>query len=326
MSFNQVVGQQRIAQQLSKSIQNGRVSHAYIFVGPKGVGKSKMALEFAKTLNCEVNTGDACDHCLYCRRIDHYNHPDVVWVKPENQSITIDQIRHLQQEFHYKATDSKQKVYIIEQAESMTTVAANSLLKFIEDPHPFVTVILLVENLHMLLATIRSRCQVLYFSSLNPKDIAKLLQGEGLIEQEILIAAHLTNDQDEVRKMVKSEEFAQMKTVMLQWVKELFSNSFQALLTIQEKILKSDEIKVQLPKFLDLLVIWYRDILYMRLDRQDATIFKDHMDLLKKQALELNEDQLLKNIEKILETKRRIASHVQPQLALEQLALLLQEG
>ncbi|WP_339060708.1 DNA polymerase III subunit delta' [Tepidibacillus marianensis] len=326
MSFNQVIGQQRITEQLTKSIQNQRVSHAYIFTGPKGVGKLRMALEVAKALNCEVNTGDACDHCLHCRRIDHHNHPDVIWVKPDKQSITIDQIRQLQQEFHYKAMDSKQKVYIIEQAETMTPVAANSLLKFIEEPHPSVTIILLAENLHVLLSTIRSRCQVLYFSSFNPNNLVKILQGEGLLEQEILIAAHLTNDQNEVREMVKSEVFAQMKSLMLQWIKELFSKSSQALLMIQERILKNEEIKAQLPRFLDLLIIWYRDILNIKLNRQDVIVFKEYIDLLENQGLELNEDQLLKNIEQILETKRRIASHVQPQLALEQLALLLQEG
>ncbi|TCS77955.1 DNA polymerase III subunit delta' [Tepidibacillus fermentans] len=326
MSFEQVIGQQRVAEQLKRSIQNNRVGHAYIFVGPTGVGKAKMAIEFAKALNCEDGNGNACDHCLHCRKINHHNHPDVIFVKPEKQSITIDQIRQLQHEFHYKAMDSKRKVYIIEQAEKMTTVAANSLLKFIEEPHPFVTILFLVENLHMVLPTIRSRCQVIYFSLLKPTDILELFQQDGYSEQEILLAAYLTNDRNEVKELAISEWFAQMKSLMIQWVKEILSKSPQALLSIQEKILKDDEVKEQLPRFLDLLLVWYRDILNIRLHRHHAVIFKDYLDLLNQYGLNMSENQLLDKIEQILETKRRIASHVHPQLALEQLVILLQEG
>ncbi|MFV9511751.1 DNA polymerase III subunit delta' [Tepidibacillus sp. LV47] len=326
MSFDQIIGQQKVAEQLKRTIQNNRVAHAYIFVGQEGVGKTKMALEFAKALNCEKGNGDACDHCLHCRRIDHFNHPDVILVKPEKQTITMEQIRQLQHQFHYKAMNSKRKIYIIEQAETLTTVAANSLLKFIEEPHSAVTILFLVENLHMVLPTIRSRCQVFYFSSLKPMDIVNLLKRDGYSEQELLLAAHLTNDVKEVEELVKSEWFAQMKSLMIQWIKEIFSKSFQALLSIQEKLLKNDQIKEQLPRFLDLLLIWYHDILNIRLDRHHSVIFQDHLEVLNQYAMNLSESQLLGYIEQILETKRKIASHVHPQLALEQLVILLQEG
>ena len=326
MSFEQIIGQNRISEQLKRSVLNNRVAHAYIFVGPRGVGKSKMALEMAKTLNCETGHGEACGECLHCRRIEHQNHPDVIWVHPEKQSITIEQIRQLQQQFHYKAMNSKRKIYIIDQAETMTTVAANSLLKFIEEPHPSVVIFLLVENMNRLLPTIRSRCQVLYFSSLKSNDIVEILKNEGISEQDALIAAYLTNDIQEVKDLVKSELFAQMKSLMLQWVKEIFLHSSQALLFIQDKILKNESLKEQLPRFLDLLLVWYRDILNIILHRTDSLIFKEYIDILEQQARNFQDQQIINKIEYIMETKRRIASHVQPQLALERLVLLLQEG
>ncbi|GBF11422.1 DNA polymerase III subunit delta' [Tepidibacillus infernus] len=323
MSLYDVLGQNRIAELLSNSIKKQRVSHAYIFTGIKGVGKKKMAIEFAKALNCTVNSSDACGHCSNCIRIEHDNHPDVVRISPEGQSIKIEQIRQLQKEYHYKSMESKVKVYMIEQAEQMTPQAANRLLKFLEEPNSPTVAILITENIHQLLSTIRSRCQIVQFAQLDPNSIVKILEQEGFRKSEIILSTHLTQNLDEVRTLLSTEEFAQMRNLVIQWSEDMTSRKYQVLLSINDKIMQSDYIKEHLPQFLDLLILWYRDILNIRLKRKDLIIYRDYYDQLRMQALHGSEDQIIEHIELILATKRTLSSHVNPQLALEKMVLSL---
>lgn len=326
MSLNNVVGQGNIAEMLSKSLEYNRISHAYIFAGPKGVGKAKMALELAKAINCIDNPVDSCDKCQNCRKIEHFNHPDVIWIKPDGNSIKIDQIRELQRDFHYKASGSKYKVFVIENAELMTIQAANSLLKFLEEPNSHTVAILLVENYNQLLATIKSRCQTLLFSHIDPYDLAKTIKSEEFKESDILIASHLTQNIDEVKSLATSEQFAQMRNIMIEWNENIRNNNYQALFSINDKIMKNDYIKEQLPQFLDLLIIWYRDILNIKLNRKSSIVYKDFEDILSKQALHITELNLIDKIELIIQAKKKLSSYVNPQVTLEELVLSLWEG
>ncbi len=326
MSLFDVVGQKRIADILAKSIKNNRVAHAYIFSGPKGIGKGKMAVEFAKALNCQTEATDACNQCTNCRRIEHENHPAVQWLKPSGNSIKIEQVRELQKEAQFKIQDARMKIYIIEDAERMTIQAANSLLKFLEEPKTPAVFILLVENEHQLLPTVRSRCQLISFPPIDTKYYLQLFKQEGYSDQDILIAASIAEGVEETKIILDSVEFVQMKNLMLQWIKEITNHSYQSLFTINDKIMKSDYIKENLPLFLDLLILWYRDILNIRVNRFDSLIFKDQLEENKKVALLISEAKILNHIDEILQTKRRLKVHVQPQLALEQLVLSIQEG
>ncbi len=326
MSLFDILGQKRVAEMLSKGLKNRRIAHAYVFAGSKGVGKSKMALEFAKALNCHTNTHDACDTCKSCTRIAHYNHQDVKWVKPDGYTIKIEQIRQLQKDSHYKSTESNYRVYIIEHAETMTQQAANSLLKFLEEPQSPTVVILLTENAHQLLSTIRSRCQMIHFSHIDPYHMVETLTIKGYEERDVLLAAHLTEDIDEVQALLESEQFANMRALVIKWSEDIESHHMQALYTIDEKILKNDYIKEYLPRFIDLLLLWYHDIFHMKWEKTEAIVYKGYEQVLNKQALYVADDELIRRIEEILHVKKQIAAYVNPQLALEQLVLSLWEG
>src|SRR5690606_24330517 len=121
--------------------------HAYLFTGPAGTGKLALANRFAKALCClQLIDGVACGNCGECRKFDHGNQQDVLYLAPDGQSIKIDQIRQLQRNMVYRTTSSKRMVYIVEQAHKMTVQAANSLLKFLEEPVSPVVAILLTNN------------------------------------------------------------------------------------------------------------------------------------------------------------------------------------
>lgn len=326
MSLKNVLGQKQITELLMNSLYNNRISHAYIFSGQKGVGKEKMALEFAKALNCLTNINDACNQCSNCKKITHHNHQDVILIEQEGNSIKIDQIRQLQKNLLYKAAGSKYKVFIIKQAENLTNQAANSLLKLLEEPSPNVVAILLVENTYKLLPTIKSRCQTLYFSHLDSKTIVQILQGEGFKNNDILLASYLTVNIDEIRKLLSEEQFAHMRTQVLQWSEEISLDKYQGLLSINDKILKNNYINEQLPQFFDLLLLWYRDILNIKLSNEENIVFQDYINNLNKQLMQFTEDQLINNLEKILYTKKQLASYVNPQVALENMVISLWEG
>jgi DNA polymerase-3 subunit delta' len=318
--------QPRVAELLYHSLRNQRLAHAYLFAGPRGAGKKQMALHLAKSLFCLEREADACGACLPCRRIEAGNHPDVLIISPDGASIKIDQIRALQKEMSMRAVESAHKVYIIEHVDKMTTQAANSLLKFLEEPPAGVVALLLTENSHAILPTILSRCQILTFSPLSTDLIAKELQAGGVPAGLANVVSHITANLDDARELSQSDWFAQLRNVVIQLMKECKQRNSAALFTIQEWFQKNDRIKEELPLFLDLLILWLRDILYVQVGRHAHLINSDQQDVLQGQALAWTKAELLHGIALVMETKNRIERNANAQLALERLVLQIQEG
>lgn len=159
MSLEQITGQWKAQKILKHALESGKISHAYLFNGPSGTGRVAMAREFAKALFCTEDGADACGECLECRKFKHGNQTDLTIIVPDGQSIKIDQIRELQKDLSYRNSGMKRKIYMIEQADKMTLQAANSLLKFLEEPLSPVVAILITDNGQAVLPTIRSRTQ-----------------------------------------------------------------------------------------------------------------------------------------------------------------------
>ena len=187
MSFSTVIGHEQPITILRRAIHGGRISHAYLFFGPPNVGKTLVAREFAKAVNCETNRAfaapqdvNACDACPSCDYIDRDMHADVHLFRPqtsvqadeegggkevviEGAMITTEQIGQLIAEANLKANRGRRKVFIITTAEAMNPTSANRLLKTLEEPPGDTTLILTTQNLSALLPTIISRCQMLTF-------------------------------------------------------------------------------------------------------------------------------------------------------------------
>ena len=326
MTWTQFSQQPRASELLSHSLQNNRLAHAYLFAGPKGSGKKQMALHLAKSLFCQEKDADACGVCLACRRIEAGNHPDVRLLSPDGASIKIDQIRDLQKEMAMRAVESRHKVYIIEHVEKMTAQAANSLLKFLEEPPAGVLALLLTEHSHAILPTILSRCQLVPFSPLSADVIAEQLCAAGVAAGLARAASQITTNVDEAMRLSQSESFAQLKNLVIQLVQECKQTNSSALLTIHEMLQKSDKLKEELPLFLDLLILWLRDILYVQVGRHAHLINSDQQDVLQGQALIWTKAELLRGIDLVMETKYRIERNANAQLALERLVLHIQEG
>lgn len=172
MIWDLVAGQEEVVSQLKKAISNREMSHAYLFIGSKGVGKQLAAKVIASVVNCPEG---GCGICTVCHKIQNDLHPDVMLIEPEGNSFIIDQVRELQREINLKSFEAKTKFYILDEVDKMTAAAANALLKTLEEPPPHVVFVLLTSNLDSLLPTIVSRCQVTRFKPISTSNLVGLL-------------------------------------------------------------------------------------------------------------------------------------------------------
>ncbi|KIL39421.1 ATPase [Gordoniibacillus kamchatkensis] len=325
MSFNDIPGQTTAKRMLQNSLRRGKVSHAYIFSGPVGTGRKAMAFALAQAIYCKESEDDACGECLECRKVLHGNHPDIHLVEPDGATIKIDQIRTLQKEFAYKATASATKIYILVQAERMTTQAANSLLKFLEEPSSSVVAILITENGHALLPTIQSRAQWVSFTPMPRRDMMAALQQEGLPLTLIRPAVHLAAGLGAARELATASWFAEMRNVVLQLAKETYTRFPQAFMTIQQKLTKS-ELAEHLPTFYDLLTLWLKDMVQLCLLRREHLVYPDHSDWMEPLARTRDVREWIRLTGQAVELQKRLRSNANPQLLLERTMIAIQGG
>ncbi len=176
MSFSEIVGHEKVVAALRRALRSGRLAHAYLFVGPVGVGKSTTAWEFAKALQCPVSVDDACEQCRDCGKVRERTHPDVVWVEPQGKQILVEQIRELQRRLAYKPLEGLRRVAIVQAAQEMNVQAANALLKLLEEPPEDTVMLLLAGSESSLLPTVVSRCQKMRFAPLPTGLVAEYLE------------------------------------------------------------------------------------------------------------------------------------------------------
>ncbi len=172
--FEKIIGNKPIKEILTKSIENDTLSHSYLFIGIQGIGKKLIAKEFAKRILCLEKK--SVDNCKSCMELEGNNHPDFMCIEPEGNSIKIEQIRFLQKKIQEKPIISNRKVYIIDDADTMTTEAQNCLLKTLEEPPEFATIILIGNNENAFLPTIKSRCMILTYQPIEEKEIQQYMQ------------------------------------------------------------------------------------------------------------------------------------------------------
>ena len=177
MSFKNLIGNNQIKELLIKTVQANKVSHSYMFYGIEGIGKYLFAKEFANMILCNNNSDKKpCNECKSCIEIKSNNHPDYYEINVEENTIKIEQIRLMQAKIIEKPIISNKKVYIINNADTMTKEAANCLLKTLEEPPEYVCIILIVANENALLNTIKSRCTKISFKPIENAQINQYIE------------------------------------------------------------------------------------------------------------------------------------------------------
>ena len=176
MNFNHIIGNEPIKQLLTKTIQNKTNTHSYLFIGQEGIGKQLFAKEFAKAILCLEEKEKPCNKCKACIEFETSNNPDYNEIKTEENSIKIEQIRLMQSKIAEKPIISNKKVYIINDSEKMTKEAQNCLLKTLEEPPEYITIILITSNESQILNTVKSRCTKINFNPIENGILKKYLE------------------------------------------------------------------------------------------------------------------------------------------------------
>lgn len=173
--FENIIGNQKIKQEIIQAIKQKKLSHSYMFIGTDGIGKKMIAKEFSKMLLCEQED-TYCNKCKSCLEFDSENHPDFQIIEPDGNSVKIEQIRTLQRKIIEAPIVSEKKVYIINNADTMTVEAQNCLLKTLEEPPKYVNIFLIGSNENNFLSTIKSRCTIIKFQDIKKEEIQQFLE------------------------------------------------------------------------------------------------------------------------------------------------------
>jgi DNA polymerase-3 subunit delta' len=325
MSFQSIVGQELGKRMLQNGLRESKLSHAYIFNGPLGSGRREMAAALAQAVYCTELKDDACGQCLGCRKIEHNNHPDYYWVEPDGTSIKIDQIRELQKEFAYRSTASQTKIYVLYEADRMTVQAANSLLKFLEEPLSDVIAILITENGNALLPTIKSRSQWIPFVPAAPVEMARKLLDEGFPHALIAPAVRITAGIGAAKKLIESNWFAEARNVVIQLAQEMITRFPTALITVQQKVIKS-ELSEHLPTLLDLIILWLKDMVQLHIGRKENIVYIDQLEWMSAHATTYEISYWVHAIECTVNMQKRLRFHANAQLAFEKLLIDIKGG
>ena len=194
MKNNEIIGHKDIISRLDQAVINKHVASAFLFSGPDGIGKKLVALRLAQALNCrQFNSEGPCQQCASCRKIAALNHVEVKVITREEKAknLKIEQIFQLQADISLRPVEADKKVYIIDDAHTLTRDAANCLLKTLEEPPLDSLLILITANPSVLLSTVLSRCQKIKFKSLPRQEVMRRLQEEGALASD---SAHFLAD------------------------------------------------------------------------------------------------------------------------------------
>lgn len=175
MIFENIIGNQKNKKILEGIIIKNKIANAYMFIGQESIGKFLFAKEFAKAILC-LNENKPCNKCKSCLEFDNSNNPDLTIIEPDGNNVKIEQIRELNRKVVEKPIVSTKKVYIINDGQNITKEAQNALLKTLEEPPEYVTIILITTSESAFLPTIKSRCTKINFNKLTEEEMLKILK------------------------------------------------------------------------------------------------------------------------------------------------------
>jgi DNA polymerase-3 subunit delta' len=328
--FREILGQDWVVSHLKTAMAAGRLSHAYLFLGPAGVGKATTARALAGALNCEDlgADGDACGSCPSCRRMQAGTHPDFLVITPEEgkTQIKIDVIRELRRLTEYPPLGGGWRVVLIKPAEALTAqsdAAANALLKTLEEPPERHLLVLTARGEAELLPTIVSRCHKLAFAPLPSALIIQELEKRRSLERpRAALVAALSGGSLGRALALDPEELVRQRDQALADLARLGRGATGEVLAWAQRLTKN---RADLTNFLVLAQLWYRDLLLRHF--QAPTGLLAHQDLLPALERARTEDApgiWFANCAALAAAQRHLQANLNPELTLDILGLRLQ--
>jgi len=326
--FEDIIGQEQIKEHMTKAVNEGHVSHAYLISGERYCGKEYIARLFAKALQCTGEGVKPCGLCPSCMQADSDNHPDIIHVSHEKpNSIGVDDVRvQINQDMAIKPYSSKWKIYICNEAEKMTAQAQNALLKTLEEPPAYGVIILLTTSTEAMLSTIQSRCVKLDMKSVPDALMRKYLKGELEMDSDKadLCIAFARGNVGKAKLLAKSEEFDKVRNEALSLLRNIRTLE---IADVANDIKHISEYKLETNDYLDIISVWYRDVLMFKATRDvNSLIFHDELQYITKVADHSTYEGIETIIGAIDQAKRRISANVNFDLVMELLMLTIREN
>lgn len=323
-TFEEIRGNTPLVEQLRRSAVSGRSSHAYLFLGGAGAGKRLIANTFAKALQCEGEKRP-CDSCKSCHAFNHGNHPDVIYFQPlkNGKTYTIEDVREqLLETVDLKPFQYEKKIYIIEKADTLNIQSQNALLKTLEEPPAHAVFLLLAERAEAFLPTILSRVVVMKIRPLSAETIADYLMQTGhLAEESHILSAYAQGRIGQALELVEDEGFREMRQDILGKLEALpsMSEGDAYLLAKDFEVYKNDL------RFLDIMELWYRDLLTAKSLREEGYLIqRDKKDAIFRAAKE-PAALLAKKAAAVRTARMRLAQNANFRLTMEVMLMDLKE-
>lgn len=323
-TFEEIRGNTPLVEQLRRSAASGRSSHAYLFLGGAGAGKRLIANTFAKALQCEGEKRP-CDSCKSCHAFNHGNHPDVIYFQPlkSGKTYTIEDVREqLLETVDLKPFQYEKKIYIIEKADTLNIQSQNALLKTLEEPPAHAVFLLLAERAEAFLPTILSRVVVMKIRPLSAETIADyLMQAGHLAEENHILSAYAQGRIGQALELVEDEGFREMRQDILGKLEALpsMSEGEAYLLAKDLEGYKNDL------RFLDIMELWYRDLLTAKSLREEGYLIqRDKKDAIFRAAKE-PAALLAKKAAAVRTARMRLAQNANFRLTMEVMLMDLKE-
>ena len=326
--FSEILGHEQIIEHLQNAIQMKKVSHAYILDGEEGAGKMMLARAFAQTLQCERGGTEPCGECHSCKQALSGNQPDIITVSHEKPaSIGVEDIRgQLCGDIQIKPYSSPYKIYIVDEAEKMTVQAQNALLKTIEEPPAYGVILLLTTNADAFLPTILSRCVTLKLRPVKSEVIRAYLMEKYQIPdyQADVCTAFARGNVGKAERLAQSEQFAELKDHLIHLLRHLRDMEIYEL---TEAVRSASEYKAEIGDYLDLMALWFRDVLLFKATRQiDGLVFAEEIGDISAQAQKSSYEGLERILKALEKAKVRLKANVNFELTMELLMLTIKEN
>lgn len=326
--FSDVLGHEQTILHMKHAIEMDKVSHAYIISGEKGSGKKLLADLFAQTLQCERKGTEPCMECQSCKQALSLNQPDIIRVIHEKpNTISVEDIRtQINGDIMIRPYSSPYKIYIVDEAEKLSVQAQNALLKTIEEPPVYAVLLLLTTNAGMLLQTIRSRCVILELKPVSSPMVKNYLMEQLEVPEyhADICTAFAQGNVGKAKRLALSDSFSEMLEHALHLVK--YIHDMEVVDTISD-LKRINTYKMEINDYLDLLTVWYRDVLMFKATRDaDSLIFSHELISIREKAQKSSYEGLECIIKSLEKAKIRLNANVNFDMALELLLLTMKEN
>ncbi|HMM20769.1 MAG TPA: DNA polymerase III subunit delta' [Selenomonadales bacterium] len=325
MRWEEIAGHSGVVSMLRTMLRSGQVPHAVLFAGPSGLGKMLTARVFAAGLLCTGGQGEKpCGGCAACRQITQGTHPDLLELASDGASLKIDQIRALQHEAALAPYHGFRRVVILEESERLTTQAANSLLKVLEEPPTETVFILTASSPHILLSTVVSRCRVLSFRPLTPKVLTEFLAAKGWGASEATVAARLSGGRVGKALALLAPEGLALRDRAATIVAALTAGGPEIAWEAPAAL---DKLEAKdLAECLSHISLILRDLFVLLSGQEELLLNPDLSDRLRPMTAEWDEERLCRAIAAVAETQRALGTNANTRLACEAMFIKLLEA